>query len=219
MEPSSRHDRLRRLAETALQPGFVGTTVPDWVRGRIADGGLTSVVLFGRNIVDPEQVARLTAELRAENRDLIIAIDEEAGDVTRLEAWTGASRPGNLALGAVDDVDLTESVARDIGRELHAAGISSTTRPAPTSTPTRSTRSSAPAPSAPVRTSSPGTPPPGYAGSSRQASPPAPSTSPATGTPRSTRTTDCRRSRGAPRRSPRPRCRRSSPRWRRAYVW
>ncbi|WP_405796064.1 glycoside hydrolase family 3 protein [Streptomyces sp. NBC_01506] len=124
MEPSSRHDRLRRLAETALQPGFVGTTVPDWVRGRIADGGLTSVVLFGRNIVDPEQVARLTAELRAENRDLIIAIDEEAGDVTRLEAWTGASRPGNLALGAVDDVDLTESVARDIGRELHAAGIS-----------------------------------------------------------------------------------------------
>ncbi|MFF2185874.1 glycoside hydrolase family 3 protein [Streptomyces sp. NPDC058155] len=124
MEPSSRHDRLTRLAETTLQPGFVGTTVPDWVRRGIAGGGLTSVVLFGRNIVDPEQVARLTAGLRAENRDLIIAIDEEAGDVTRLEAWTGASRPGNLALGAVDDVDLTESVARDIGRELHAAGIS-----------------------------------------------------------------------------------------------
>ncbi|MEU0956392.1 glycoside hydrolase family 3 N-terminal domain-containing protein [Streptomyces niveus] len=124
MEPSSRHDRLTRLAETTLQPGFVGTTVPDWVRRRIAGGGLTSVVLFGRNIVDPEQVARLTAGLRAENRDLIIAIDEEAGDVTRLEAWTGASRPGNLALGAVDDIDLTESVARDIGRELHAAGIS-----------------------------------------------------------------------------------------------
>lgn len=121
--PSSRHQQLARLAGTVLQPGFVGTTVPDWVRRAIADG-LTSVVLFGRNIVDPEQVARLTAELRAENRDLIIAIDEEAGDVTRLEAWTGASRPGNLALGAVDDTDLTESVARDIGRELHAAGIS-----------------------------------------------------------------------------------------------
>ncbi|MFB8439834.1 glycoside hydrolase family 3 protein [Streptomyces niveus] len=121
--PSSRHQQLTRLAGTVLQPGFVGTTVPDWVRRAIADG-LTSVVLFGRNIVDPEQVARLTAQLRAENRDLIIAIDEEAGDVTRLEAWTGASRPGNLALGAVDDIDLTESVARDIGRELHAAGIS-----------------------------------------------------------------------------------------------
>ncbi|MFF3242739.1 glycoside hydrolase family 3 protein [Streptomyces sp. NPDC002870] len=120
---SSSHPELERLALSVLQPGFVGTTAPDWIRRRIA-GGLGSVVLFGRNIVDPEQVAKLTDSLRAENPDLIVAIDEEAGDVTRLEAWTGASRPGNLALGAVDDVELTESVARDIGRELHAVGVS-----------------------------------------------------------------------------------------------
>ncbi|CAM5410008.1 glycoside hydrolase family 3 protein [Streptomyces abikoensis] len=119
-----RGGRLGRLSHAVLQPGFEGTTAPDWVRRRIAEDGLASVVLFGRNIAGPEQVARLTAQLRAENPDLIIAIDEEAGDVTRLEAWTGASRPGNLALGAVDDTALTESVARDIGRELHAAGVS-----------------------------------------------------------------------------------------------
>ncbi|EPH40969.1 glycoside hydrolase family 3 N-terminal domain-containing protein [Streptomyces aurantiacus] len=124
MVSSSSHPQLERLANSVLQPGFVGTTeAPDWLRRRIADG-LGAVVLFGRNIVDREQVAALTASLRAENPDLIVAIDEEAGDVTRMEAWTGASRPGNLALGAVDDVDLTESVARDIGRELHAAGVS-----------------------------------------------------------------------------------------------
>ncbi|MFD0416474.1 glycoside hydrolase family 3 protein [Streptomyces sp. NPDC127108] len=121
---SSSHPKLEQLANSVLQPGFVGTTeAPDWLRRRIADG-LGAVVLFGRNIVEPEQVAALTTSLRAENPDLIVAIDEEAGDVTRMEAWTGASRPGNLALGAVDDVDLTESVARDIGRELHAAGVS-----------------------------------------------------------------------------------------------
>ncbi|ARX87697.1 sugar hydrolase [Streptomyces alboflavus] len=121
---SSSHPKLEQLANSVLQPGFVGTTgAPDWLRRRIADG-LGAVVLFGRNIVEPGQVAALTASLRAENPDLIVAIDEEAGDVTRMEAWTGASRPGNLALGAVDDVDLTESVARDIGRELHAAGVS-----------------------------------------------------------------------------------------------
>ncbi|MFF7727232.1 glycoside hydrolase family 3 protein [Streptomyces sp. NPDC008001] len=119
-----RGEQLTQLSHAVLQPGFEGTTAPDWVRRRIADGGLASVVLFGRNIAGPEQVARLTAQLRAENPDVIIAIDEEAGDVTRLEAWTGASRPGNLALGAVDDTGLTESVARDIGRELHAAGVS-----------------------------------------------------------------------------------------------
>ncbi|MEV8567200.1 glycoside hydrolase family 3 N-terminal domain-containing protein [Streptomyces sp. NPDC051322] len=122
MKPSS-HPNLERTALSVLQPGFVGTTAPDWIRRRIADG-LSSVVLFGRNIVNPEQVTELTGSLRAENPDLIVAIDEEAGDVTRIEAWTGASRPGNLALGAVDDIDLTESVARDIGRELHAAGVS-----------------------------------------------------------------------------------------------
>ncbi|MCX4746174.1 glycoside hydrolase family 3 protein [Kitasatospora sp. NBC_01287] len=114
---------LRRLALSVLQPGFVGTEAPDWLLRSIGDG-LSSVVLFARNIANPEQVARLSAQLRAENHELIIAIDEEAGDVTRIEAWTGSTRPGNYALGAVDDVELTESVARDIGRELHAAGVS-----------------------------------------------------------------------------------------------
>ncbi|MFF8641405.1 glycoside hydrolase family 3 protein [Streptomyces sp. NPDC015345] len=120
---SSSDPTLEHLANSVLQPGFEGTTAPDWVRRRIS-GGLGSVVLFSRNIETPEQVARLTAALRAENPDLIVAIDEEAGDVTRLEAWTGSSRPGNLALGAVDDIDLTERVAHDIGRDLHAAGVS-----------------------------------------------------------------------------------------------
>ena len=52
-----------------------------------------------------------------------MAIDEEAGDVTRLESVHGSSRPGNFALGAVDDPELTEAVARDLGAELAAAGI------------------------------------------------------------------------------------------------
>ncbi|MEU1159138.1 glycoside hydrolase family 3 N-terminal domain-containing protein, partial [Streptomyces sp. NPDC005918] len=120
---SSSDPTLEHLARSVLQPGFEGTTAPDWLRRAIGEG-LGSVVLFARNIETPGQVARLTAELRAENPDLIVAIDEEAGDVTRLEAWTGSSRPGNLALGAVDDIDLTERVAHDIGRDLHAAGVS-----------------------------------------------------------------------------------------------
>ncbi|AZM59497.1 MULTISPECIES: glycoside hydrolase family 3 protein [unclassified Streptomyces] len=114
--------RLLRWAHSVLQPGFEGTAVPGWVRRRISEG-LSSVVLFGRNIQGPEQVAGLTTALYAENPDLVIAVDEEAGDVTRLEARTGASRPGSLALGTLDDIDVTEQVARDVGRELHAAGI------------------------------------------------------------------------------------------------
>ncbi|WP_055481663.1 glycoside hydrolase family 3 protein [Sphaerimonospora mesophila] len=113
---------LLRLADTVILPGFEGTTAPDWVRRRLG-GGLAGVVLFSRNVATPAQVAGLTAELRAENPGVLIGIDEEAGEVTRLEARTGSSRPGNYALGVVDDEELTEQVARDIGRDLHAAGI------------------------------------------------------------------------------------------------
>ncbi|TWJ30129.1 beta-N-acetylhexosaminidase [Micromonospora sagamiensis] len=81
------------------------------------------MVLFARNVVDPAQVAALTAALRAERPDVIVAIDEEGGDVTRIESGPGSSRPGNLALGAVDDPALTEEVARDLGVELAAAGV------------------------------------------------------------------------------------------------
>ncbi|MFD4344873.1 glycoside hydrolase family 3 protein [Streptomyces coelicoflavus] len=123
MSSSKHSSELRRLALSVLQPGFVGTEAPDWILRDIGDG-LASVVLFSRNIVSTEQVARLTGQLRAENPDLIVAIDEEAGDVTRIESATGSSRPGNFALGTVDDAELTEAVAADLGRQLRTAGVS-----------------------------------------------------------------------------------------------
>src|SRR5258707_1519688 len=114
--------RLAGLADAVLQPGFEGTMPPDWIRRRIA-GRLRSFLLYARNIDTPEQVAALTTALRAESDNIIICIDEEAGDVTRLEAHTGSSRPGNLALGAADDPELTAAVARHLGRELANLGI------------------------------------------------------------------------------------------------
>src|SRR3982751_5000491 len=112
-----KHGDLSRLAATVLQPGFIGTAVPDWVRRRIAEG-LGGVALFARNVESPAQVAALTAQLRAERPDVIVAIDEEAGDVTRFESRHGSSRPGNLALGAIDEEELTHAVARDLGGEF-----------------------------------------------------------------------------------------------------
>ncbi|MGN9805936.1 glycoside hydrolase family 3 protein [Micromonospora sp. L32] len=113
---------LAGLAAAVLQPGFVGTTPPEWVCRWLGEG-LGSVVLFARNVVDPGQLAALTATLRAERPDVLVAIDEEAGDVTRIESALGSSRPGNFALGAVDDPALTEEVARDLGADLAALGI------------------------------------------------------------------------------------------------
>ncbi len=112
---------LIEAAERCLLPGFVGTEAPGWVLRRAARLG--GVGLYARNITSPEQLAQLCAQLHAENPALLIAIDEEGGDVTRLDAATGSSYPGNLALGAAGDLELTRSVARAIGLELAHAGI------------------------------------------------------------------------------------------------
>ncbi|WP_049564622.1 glycoside hydrolase family 3 protein [Nonomuraea sp. SBT364] len=118
----SKSGDLVRLADAVLLPGFEGVTPPDWVRRRLGEG-LAGVVLFSRNIADPAQVAALTAALRAENPFALIGTDEETGEVTRLEVATGSTRPGGYALGVVDDVALTEALARDLGLDLAACGI------------------------------------------------------------------------------------------------
>ncbi|MEU9979881.1 glycoside hydrolase family 3 protein [Streptomyces sp. NPDC050856] len=115
-------DTLTRDALAVLQPGFAGTTAPDWLLRRIGEG-LVSVGLFGRNIATPAQLTALTTRLRAERDDALVAIDEEGGDVTRLEVRSGSSFPGNLALGTVDDTALTRAVARELGGRLAACGV------------------------------------------------------------------------------------------------
>ncbi|MEU8889644.1 glycoside hydrolase family 3 protein [Streptomyces sp. NPDC048442] len=115
-------DTMTRDALAVLQPGFLGTAAPDWLLRSVGEG-LSSVGLFGRNIASPGQLAALTAQLRAERDDVLVAIDEEGGDVTRLEVRGGSSFPGNLALGSVDDTALTRDVARELGRRLAECGV------------------------------------------------------------------------------------------------
>jgi beta-N-acetylhexosaminidase len=108
---------------------FPGTTPPDWLR-RWLDEGLGGVLLFAANIAGPEQLRALTADLRTHNPDVLIAADEEGGIVTRVEARTGSSYPGNAALGAVDDTGLTRRVAASIGAMLAEGGVNLDLAPA-----------------------------------------------------------------------------------------
>ena len=113
---------VERWAAGCLLASFPGHEAPDWM-GRWLERGLGGIVLFADNVRDPEQVAELSGALRGGRPDLVVAIDEEGGDVTRLEAAAGSSYPGNLALGSVDDVELTHAVAGSIAGELRAAGV------------------------------------------------------------------------------------------------
>jgi beta-N-acetylhexosaminidase len=118
----SRDGTLERLAAACIFPSFPGLEAPGWVLRRVEEG-LGGICLFAYNVGDPEQLAELTASLREARPDVLIGIDEEGGDVTRLEAGRGSSYPGNCALGAVDDEALTEQVAAAIGADLAAVGV------------------------------------------------------------------------------------------------
>lgn len=113
---------LSAWADAVLLPCFDGTVPPDWIRRRVA-GGLGGVCLFARNVGDGARLADLTAALHAERDGVVIAIDEEAGDVTRIDAATGSRFPGAAALGRVDDVALTAVIAGQVGTMLADVGV------------------------------------------------------------------------------------------------
>lgn len=131
--PSAAEATVRRLALATLLPGFEGTTAPGWLLDHLHEG-LAGVVLFDRNVGAAPSIAAhreprdataaaLTAELREVRPDVVVAVDEEGGEVTRLDAGGGSDLPGAAALGVVDDPGLTERVGERLGARLRRAGI------------------------------------------------------------------------------------------------
>jgi beta-N-acetylhexosaminidase len=113
---------LDRVAAACIFPSFPGTELPDWARRFVSEGG-GGFVLFAYNVPSVDELASLCASLRAERDDLLLGIDEEGGDVTRLEWQTGSSYPGGAVLGVLDEPATTESVAASIASELAAVGV------------------------------------------------------------------------------------------------
>lgn len=115
-------DELTTLVYGALMPGVSTHTPETWVGDAVANG-LESVCLFFEAVGSPEQTRATTRALHAMSPDLLIAIDEEAGEVTRVEAHSGSSFLAPLALGAIGDPDVTRSSGRLVGRLLNDVGI------------------------------------------------------------------------------------------------
>jgi beta-N-acetylhexosaminidase len=120
--------RTERAINGVLLPGFEsggadGGPVPGWLADA-ARAGLAGVVYFARNTPDVATTAALSAALHAISPDLVIAVDEEGGDVSRLEAVTGSSLPGAAALGACPGGGTVSlDAGRALGRLLAATGI------------------------------------------------------------------------------------------------
>lgn len=114
---------VEELALRALLPSFRGPSLPgEWAA--LLGEGLSGICLFGSNLTGRvEDVVDLVAAVRAVRPDALVAIDEEGGDVTRLHVAAGSPVLGAAALGAVDDLSLTETAGRVVGAELATVGI------------------------------------------------------------------------------------------------
>ncbi|RAN76391.1 hypothetical protein B5P43_22515 [Bacillus sp. SRB_336] len=115
---------LARLVNSVIWPGFVGTTVPAWL-DRALRNGLAGVVYFSHNIDPdvPEQLPALSAAIREANPSAVVGVDEEGGNVTRLQSRDGSTIPGAAVLGALGDPEVTEAAGRAIGLLCGAAGV------------------------------------------------------------------------------------------------
>lgn len=110
-----------------LLRAYAVTHLTDELRTEIAAGEVPGLTLFSYvNVGSVAQVRNLTAALQDARPDgtppLLIAADQEGGQLLGLGTET-TPFAGNLALGAVDDLDLTERVGAAIGREAAACGV------------------------------------------------------------------------------------------------
>lgn len=109
--------------------GFDGTTLTDEFRAVLQELHLGGVIYYDRNVVSPQQVAQLNADLQGAARAngdpaLFISIDQEGGVVARLREDRGFTEfPGQMAVAATDDVENARRVARAIADELLALGF------------------------------------------------------------------------------------------------
>jgi beta-N-acetylhexosaminidase len=115
---------IRRHIGQLSIAGFAGDTIPSDLRALAREFDLGGIILFARNVVEPEQVAEIAREAQslAQELPLWVSVDQEGGRVARLKApftiW-----PPMLTLGRSGDEELAGRFARALAAELKAVGI------------------------------------------------------------------------------------------------
>src|SRR5262245_42607490 len=120
----SMRDLRRSVGQLAIA-GFAGESIPQELRSLAREFDLGGVILFARNVVEPEQVAEIAREAQSLARELPlwVSVDQEGGRVARLKApfteW-----PPMKTLGRSGDERLAVRFASALAAELKAVGIS-----------------------------------------------------------------------------------------------
>lgn len=116
-------------ANATILGGIAGTRLTAAERAFFRAADPWGFILFGRNVESPDQLRRLTGDLRdAVGRDAVITVDQEGGRVQRLRAphWADWPAPLDQAAAGPRAMWLRYHL---IGRELRAVGIDSNCAP------------------------------------------------------------------------------------------
>ncbi|MDQ3348676.1 MAG: beta-N-acetylhexosaminidase [Acidobacteriota bacterium] len=116
---------VRREVGQLVIAGFAGHTIPSDLKLLAKEFDLGGIILFSRNVAEPDQVAEVAREARSLTIELPlwVSTDQEGGRVARLKSpftiW-----PAMRTLGRSGDDRLAERFARALAAELRAVGIS-----------------------------------------------------------------------------------------------
>jgi beta-N-acetylhexosaminidase len=117
-------DVRREIGQLAIA-GFAGHSIPSDLKLLAKEFDLGGIILFARNVAEPEQVAEIARDARtmANELPLWVSTDQEGGRVARLKSpftvW-----PPMRTLGRSGDDRLAERFTRALAAELRAVGIS-----------------------------------------------------------------------------------------------
>lgn len=124
---------LRRKVASLLVVGFRGATAPDWIVRAVRDQGIGGIILFDtdqltgdkRNITSPTQAKALVTSLRTvAEQKLIVSIDQEGGQISRLNPSNGFPASQSQAqVGAVNQAAHTVSWAQGLVNSMKSIGV------------------------------------------------------------------------------------------------
>jgi beta-N-acetylhexosaminidase len=116
--------RMKQKIGQRIIVGFDGETLPKEILRLDEEWGLGGVILFKRNLKDPEQIFDLNESIMRLGRGIppFIGIDQEGGRVSRLpEPFT--IFPDMVCVGHQGTVSMAYEVGAIVGRELSVSGF------------------------------------------------------------------------------------------------
>lgn len=113
---------IRYFGKTSSGTFAPVTVLPEQIKDFLNKYPVGGITLFRENLTKLDDIVNLTHDIAKSSKfGRFIGIDQEGGIVTRIAGAT--EMPGNMALGAINSLEITQKASNIIGEELNALGI------------------------------------------------------------------------------------------------